>query len=629
MPAHESISLHLAGWFAEATLVASALALVAHLVDRRRGASPAVRHALWLVVLIKLMMPPLVHWPWSRQLGILAPPRVAGASVEARPEAASSPTPREAPPSDELANFPGPAEPTVLAAFLPDDEGEREADAFDAPDVARPEVPPISWATWPTPGRWLFSAWLAGSALVGVVQVGRIVRFRGRLRHASDAPKWLVGEAEAIGERLSVKVPPIKVVDRLATPVLWCLGRPVLLVPRGLLKTLEAGRWRGILAHELAHLRRGDPWVGRLELLALHAWWWNPLYWLARRRIDFEAELACDAWALWAFPDDRIDYADSLVRICTAPRPARLPSPALGVAGTGQSFERRLIMILRERISHRASLPGLLAAALLAAVAVPSWTLAAATPEPVAPIAPMTVSDVVASDDDRSADDDRDDDDDAPPKAKAKKPKDVKADREDRDEDMDKHEDEAAGPDFEKAMDALGEKIGKEVEERFGPEFEKKMEALGKEIEAKFGPGSEFEKKMEAFGKEMEGKFGPGSDFAKEMEQLGEKIAKEFEFNFEKDGKDPARAGSKADAVKQKADAAKGRAEAAKGRADAAKGRAEASRPRGDRSPSPAKVKGDEGRRDRRIEMLEEQIKVMMKELKDLKGQGDEEEGQD
>jgi hypothetical protein len=24
-----------------------------------------VRHALWLIVLIKLMTPPVVHWPWA------------------------------------------------------------------------------------------------------------------------------------------------------------------------------------------------------------------------------------------------------------------------------------------------------------------------------------------------------------------------------------------------------------------------------------------------------------------------------------------------------------------------------------------------------------------------------------
>ena len=131
--------------------------------------------------------------------------------------------------------------------------------------------------------------------------------------------------------------------------MLWCLGRPKLLLPCHLIKSLEASRWRGILAHELAHLRRGDHWVGRLELAAGLVWWWNPLYWLARRRLDAEAELACDAWVVWALPDDRLTYAEVLFQICSEFSLAGSPAPALGVAGSGRFFERRLTMILRDR----------------------------------------------------------------------------------------------------------------------------------------------------------------------------------------------------------------------------------------------------------------------------------------
>ena len=65
--------------------------------------------------------------------------------------------------------------------------------------------------------------------------------------------------------------------------------------------------------------------------------------------------------------------------------------------------------------------------------------------------------------------------------------------------------------------------IEKLVKSALGPDFEKKMEELGekigKEMEAKFGEDSEFAKKMEALGKEMEKKFGEDSEFAKEMEK--------------------------------------------------------------------------------------------------------------
>ena len=55
-------------WFAETALIAAALAAVAALVPRLRTLGPAARHALWLLVLIKLVTPPLVRSPWPVSL---------------------------------------------------------------------------------------------------------------------------------------------------------------------------------------------------------------------------------------------------------------------------------------------------------------------------------------------------------------------------------------------------------------------------------------------------------------------------------------------------------------------------------------------------------------------------------
>src|SRR4029079_11269614 len=138
-------------------------------------------------------------------------------------------------------------------------------------------------------------------------------------------PDVLVEEAEEIGRQLEVRVPELLVVPALGTPMLWCLGRPKLLLPAPLVKTLPLDRWRGILTHELAHLRRGDHWVSRIELAAGLLWWWNPLYWLVRARLDAEAELACDAWVVWTLPKDRLAYAEVLFDICSTLSLARSP----------------------------------------------------------------------------------------------------------------------------------------------------------------------------------------------------------------------------------------------------------------------------------------------------------------
>ena len=406
--------------------------------------------------------------------------------------------------------------------------------------------------------------WLFGTILMGTGQAWRIIRFRGRLRAAVPAPENLVEEALRIGRCLGVRVPELLVVPELGTPLLWCLGRPRLLVPASLVKTLGRDRWRGILTHEMAHIRRGDHWVSRLELAAGLIWWWNPVYWLARNRLAALAELACDAWVVSTLPNDRLAYAEALFNICSTLSKVKAPAPALGAAGSGRFFERRLTMILHGHVPCRLSPLALLTACLLALFALPSWSTAKLVASPnresaIASLLPTMDSSsatFLAADEDDASDDDEDGDDAAIARAKAELKKaeanlhkaeadaeKAKADaRKDKtDESEKKRESEFDfsdlgdtiekaiesnfGPEFEKTIEELGETIEKAIEGNFGPEFEKKIEELGKKIgekmEARLGPGSDFEKKMKALGKELEAKLGPGSDFEKKMKSLG------------------------------------------------------------------------------------------------------------
>ncbi len=587
-------------WSAETILVGSALAAVAALASRpglrRLALGPAARHALWLVVLIKLMAPPIVHWPWSVRV-------------------ATAPTPA---PVDDRRDGPAEALDFDLAS---------EVEAIPAPRDEPRDPGPAAWPALSTVARglapWVVSAWLVGSVALGAVQARRILRFRRRLREAEQAPAWLVDEAARIGRRLGVRVPEVCVLSGLGTPLLWCLGRPVLLVPDDLLASLDRGRWPAILAHELAHLRRLDPWVRRLELVAGLVWWWNPLYRLTRSRLDFEAELACDAWVLWALPDDRLAYAESLLQIGSVSSPGAIPMPALGIAGAARSFERRLTMILRDQVACRTPASGLLAAALLTLLALPSWTLAEPTrpaPEP-APAAGPVLDEPAAPAEvaDRDDDDDKDDDAQAARKKAAEDRAKAAEDRAKAAADRAKERAKAAKVRAEekakakrgKSGDAKEVEIEMRVEKALGPDFEKKMEALGKEMEAKFGPGSDFEKKMKAMGKEMEAKYGPGSEFEKEMKAMGEKMAKEFGpgSKFAEGMKAQGKKAGKAKfQVEEKVKEVK---EVNRARVDrAARGRTEAATTK----------------KARRIEALEAQIKKMSEELKRLKAEGDDDE---
>jgi beta-lactamase regulating signal transducer with metallopeptidase domain len=564
------------GWAAETTVVAALVALVALLVARLKPLGAASRHALWLVVLLKLMTPPLVQWPWSVHWAVPQP--VAAAA------------------------------PLGQSLSRGHDVAPVETDA--SPGVASEQPMPVkdrAYAAWPdlaAQGRvaigrfphWLLGSWLIGSTAVGAARLWRIARFRRLVRDSMPAPEWLRAEASRLSDRLGIRVPELRVSARVGTPLLWCAGRPLLMVPIELVKLLQHDRWTGVLTHELAHLRRGDHWVSRLELAADCVWWWNPLYWLARRRLDAEAEMACDAWVVWTAPDDRLTYAETLVRICSALSLAKAPVPSLGITGAGRTFERRLMMIVRERTTCRLSALGLCAAALLAVVALPSWTIATSLPEE-----PQQTGILVAANN-------LDDDDDTPStgskrKVKPKETAPADDDSDDADDDDDDSREKklkkALGPDFEKKMQKLGEEMSK----KFGPgsAFEKKMKALGKDMEKRFGPGSEFETEMKALGKDMEKRFGPGSEFEKEMKALGKDLGPGSD--FEKQMK----------AMREKVKAAK--MKAAEARSDAS------ARVKKRTNPVPSSAS-----RAARIKRLEAQIKELSRELKQLKGAPDEEE---
>ena len=53
-----------------------------------------------------------------------------------------------------------------------------------------------------------------------------------------------------------------------------------------------------VLAHEIAHIRRGDPWANALSAACLCAFWFNPLIYWAASSLRFDQDLACDASVL-------------------------------------------------------------------------------------------------------------------------------------------------------------------------------------------------------------------------------------------------------------------------------------------------------------------------------------------
>ena len=178
-----------------------------------------------------------------------------------------------------------------------------------------------------------------------------------RLVALVPAVDWLAAGArplrrqiESLARRMRLATPRTLVIPGLVSAVRLVLLRPWLFWPDTSRKQLSEDGRHTVIVHELAHLRRRDHVVGWLLMFAECIWWWNPVFWIVRRQIRLQAELACDAWVVHLFPEHRGAYAEALIEVTAwNSRPPALV-PMLGISGAAnQDFERRLTMIMCER----------------------------------------------------------------------------------------------------------------------------------------------------------------------------------------------------------------------------------------------------------------------------------------
>ena len=346
-------------WLAQNALATALLIPVAAAVSVSFRRRPAVQHAIWVILLFKFLTPPIVSWPWT--VGQLWPSREP-------PGLASGAGERAVLVSGDASSKPGEPDRAAVPRVLASSQANGCAPHPDGTTRGENLTKVVIWM--------ISTVWLLGMAMCAVRQSRRIARHAGFIRRAARAPRELAEEIESVARLIGLRPPRALVTAGIASPFVWFAGRLRLIWPEAMSSREAVVGARGVIAHELAHVRRGDHLVAWLELVAGLVWWWNPLFWFVRRRCRESAELACDALALAACPDGRRSYAELLLQLSTGISPGA-PAPVLGwSAGSRSSFERRLSMILSDRVSGKLSSGGIFAASVLALAALPGWSFA-------------------------------------------------------------------------------------------------------------------------------------------------------------------------------------------------------------------------------------------------------------
>ena len=355
------------------TIVAVILSLFVYGLTRV-WRNPPIAHLLWLLVLLKLMAPPVLHVDW--------------------PEV---PLPRNAHMSHQI-------HVEVLRI-----EEKARGDQFQITDVeAAPEARDVattsvnylgasSWflLDWNRGLNLLLWLWIGGAVHCLLVAAIRIFRFEQLLRDTLPASATLQRITHEVAGRLGVqRVPDVRFVECVDVPFLWCAGRrPTIVLPIRLLNQFNEPSVALIVAHELAHLKRRDHWVRVAEIIIASFYWWNPVVWTVRRQIHQAEDLCCDGWVRWAFPDSTILYAEVLLKTAESLNTMQVETSLLPASPFLQShsLKARIEMILEGRFAPHVSTRSMLVVALVALLVLPTFVqsmktwAASADDEPAAP----------------------------------------------------------------------------------------------------------------------------------------------------------------------------------------------------------------------------------------------------
>lgn len=144
----------------------------------------------------------------------------------------------------------------------------------------------------------------------------------------------LLGVRRAADVRLSTEI---------ESPLITGVRAPVILVPAGRFPLLTDEQQRMALCHELAHMKRGDLWLGCVPAAVERCFFFHPLARLAAREYAFWREAACDEAVLTTLRTSPQSYGRLLLALGVSRQPATFA--AAGAAWSFSNLKRRITML--------------------------------------------------------------------------------------------------------------------------------------------------------------------------------------------------------------------------------------------------------------------------------------------
>ncbi len=217
-----------------------------------------------------------------------------------------------------------------------------------AQPVGQPVLHARSLATESTGVAWqpmLLSVFLTSSGVMALWLVLGAVQTMLLRRRSEPAPAGLQALLQGVIAE-TARTPVLGLSRRIRQPVALGLLRPAILLPAPLVHEVAEEELKAALAHEWAHIRRGDLWLLALMRLLWVVLFAHPLYWWLRSRVRLDQETLADASAAG---NGAVDYATRLLHWARLGCERRSALAALALWERPSQLKRRLRLLLDPR----------------------------------------------------------------------------------------------------------------------------------------------------------------------------------------------------------------------------------------------------------------------------------------
>lgn len=170
-----------------------------------------------------------------------------------------------------------------------------------------------STTPWMVAFPWLVQAWLLGVAFFSLRSAGGFLLLeRERCRQSTVVEARVLEICHTLQDRFGIH----RAIDYceckwLQAPAVIGWFRPVVFLPATALTGLSPEQLEAVIAHELAHIHRLDPFLNVFQVCVETLLFYHPAIWWLNKRIRAEREHCCDDMAV-AFCGNAVEYARAL-----------------------------------------------------------------------------------------------------------------------------------------------------------------------------------------------------------------------------------------------------------------------------------------------------------------------------